>query len=75
MKDNKGREIMGVYAIGVDAGYCVYSIDDDGDSVWTTYTWCGKFAKRVKNKLYYSAEGRPYFKKYGNRVYLDEMFC
>lgn len=66
MKDNKGREIIGVYPITWDAAYCIYNIDPYGDFVETGYTWCGKWARKTKNKLEYDRFGNVYFRKDGN---------
>lgn len=73
MTDNRGREIEAVYAISYDAGYCIYTVDASGDFVYTTYTWCGKFTKMTRNKLYCRKNGSFYIKKYGKRVNLEDF--
>lgn len=71
MSDNKGREIKFVYPISYDAAYCIYDIDDYGEFVYTTYTYGGKFTKKVKNTLYWDSNYEPYFIKYGQRIYAN----
>ena len=73
MSDNKGREIKFVYPISYDAAYCIYDTNEYGDFVYTTYTWCGKFTKMTKNKVYFRNNGTLYIKKYGKRVNLDDF--
>lgn len=73
MKDNKGRKIVGMYAIGFDAAYCIYNIDDSGDFVETSYTWCGKWTRKSKNKLEYDRYGNLYFRKFNHILYLNDF--
>lgn len=73
MKDNNGRKIIAIYPIAYDAAYCIYNISDDNESVYTTYTWCGKFAKRTRNKLLYDRYGNLYFRKDGKQFYLNDF--
>lgn len=73
MKDNRGRKIVAVYAIGVDAAYCIYNIDNYGEYVETSYTWCGKWTRKSKNKLEYDRYGNLYFRKFKHVLYLDDF--
>ena len=73
MTDKKGRSIEAVYAITWDSAYCIYTVDASGDFVYTTFTWCGKFAPMRRNKLYCRADGSFYIKKYGHRLNLTDF--
>lgn len=73
MKDNKGRTITAVYAITMDAAYCIYDVDPYGEFVETAYTWCGKWTRKAKNRLEYDNDGRAYFRKFKHILYLQDF--
>lgn len=73
MKDNKGRKIKAVYAIGLDAAYCIYNLDPYGEFVETAYTWCGKWTRKTKNKLEYDKDEYAYFRKFKHILYITDF--
>lgn len=67
----KKQPIAG-YSLFYDAGYLIYDIDNIEDKVIIADQLGNRISGFRKNKIYYDAEGEPYFNHYGRKIYFNE---